>query len=111
VTVPNTDFDGCLAELKSSLNQAIELLREHREQHWMSWAERCQRELDANDAAAFGHILSAFGGMGSFNDLLILASNGYLIGPDQEASVNDRLEHLRTAIWANARALRDELAY
>lgn len=104
-----TDFDEHLGELKSSLDQVIALLREHGEQHWLSWAERCQRELDANDPVAFGHILGAFGGMGSFNDLLILAGNGHLIESEQEVIVNDRLGHLRTVIWASATALRHEM--
>jgi hypothetical protein len=107
--VSNSDFDEHLAELKLSLDQVVALLREHGEQRWLSWAERCRRELDANDSAAFGHILGAFGGMGSFNDLLILAWNGHLIQPEQEAVVNDSLGHLRTAIWASATALRHEM--
>jgi hypothetical protein len=90
--VSNSDFDEHLAaELKSSLNQVVALLREHGEQLWLSWAERCQRELNANDSAAFGRILGAFGGMGSFNDLLILAWNGHLIQPEQEAVVDNNM--------------------
>jgi hypothetical protein len=107
--VSNADFDDQLASLKSSLDQTIALLREHGERHWLSWAERCRHELDVYDAAAFDHILSACGGMGSFNDLLILGSNGHLVEPEHEAAVNDRLGHLRTAIWTSATAMRHEL--
>ena len=103
----NADFDDQLAGLKSSLDQMIALLREHGERHWLSWAESCRHELDAYDAAAFDHILRAYGGMGSFNDLLILGWNGHLVEP--EAAVNGRLGHLRTAIWTGATALRHEL--
>jgi hypothetical protein len=108
-TVSNSDFDEHLAELESSLDQVVALLREHGEQLWLSWAERCRRELDANDSAAFGHILGAFGGMGSCNDLLILECNGHLIQPEQDAVVNDRLGHLRTAIRTSATTLRHEM--
>jgi hypothetical protein len=104
--VSDTDLDRQMATLKSSLDQTIVLLRAHGEHQWLSWAERCQRELDANDSAAFDHVLGAFGGMGSFNDLLILGWNGHLIEPEREAAVNDRLAHLRTAIWTSAKALR-----
>jgi hypothetical protein len=107
--VSNADFDDQLAGLKSSLDQTIALLREHGERQWLSWAERCRHELDAYDAAAFDHILGAYGGMGSFNDLLILAWNGHLVGPEREPAVNDHLGNLRTAIWTSARALRHEL--
>jgi hypothetical protein len=107
--VSNADFDDQLAGLKSSLDQTIALLREHGERHWLSWAERCRHEVDAYDAAAFDHILGAYGGMGSFNDLLILGWNGHLVELEREAAVNDRLGHLRTAIWTSATALRHEL--
>jgi len=107
--VSNADFDDQLAGLKSSLDQMIALLREHGERHWLSWAESCRHELDAYDAAAFDHILGAYEGMGSFNDLLILGWNGHLVEPEREAAVNDRLGHLRTAIRTGATALRHEL--
>ena len=104
-----TDFDRQLAELASSLDQVVVLLREHGEDHWLSWAERCRRELEACDAAAFDHLLGGYGGMGSFNDLVILGVNGHLIEPDREHAVNDRLKRLRTAIWTHATALRHEV--
>jgi hypothetical protein len=107
--VSNTDFDDQLAELKSSLDQTIALLREHGERHWLGWAERCRHELHVYDAAAFDHILGAYGGMGSFNDLVILGRNGHFVAPEREAAVNDRLGRLRTAISTSATALRREL--
>jgi hypothetical protein len=107
--VSNADFDQQLAELKSSLDETIALLREHGERHWLAWGERCQRELDAQDFAAFDQVLGAYGGMGSFNDLLILACNGHLVEREREAAVNDRLGHLRTAIWTSATALRHQM--
>jgi hypothetical protein len=107
--VSDADFNDQLAELKSSLDRTIALLREHGERHWLSWAERCRHELDAYDTAAFDHILGAYGGMGSFNDLLILGWNGHLVEPGREAAVNDRLGRLRMAICTSATALRHEL--
>jgi biotin operon repressor len=41
--------------------------------------------------------------------LVILGWNGHLVEPECEAAVNDRLGHLRTAIWTSATALRHEL--
>jgi Domain of unknown function (DUF6966) len=107
--VSSADFDDELHGLKSSLDQTITLLREHGERHWLSWAERCRHELDVYDAAAFDHILGAYGGMGGFTDLLNLGRNEHLVEPEREADVNDRLGHLRTAIWTTATALRHEL--
>jgi hypothetical protein len=103
------DSDQQMVELKSSLDQTVALLEEHGETHWRGWFETCQRELVADHAAALGHILGAFGGMGSFNDLLICGENGHVVEPELEQAVNDRLRRLRTAIWTSATALRDEL--
>lgn len=101
-------YEGRSDWLASKLNEVIVLLREHGEAHWLSWAERCRRELLAGDPVVYDEILEAFGGMGSFNDLLVLRHNGHLIEQNQEQAVNDRLADLRTAIWTNATALRHE---
>ncbi|MFL6156093.1 MAG: DUF6966 domain-containing protein, partial [Marmoricola sp.] len=63
-------------------------------------------ELATYDAAAFDHVLGAFGGMGSFNDLLILGYNGHTVEPREETAINHRLSDLRTSIWEDATALR-----
>jgi hypothetical protein len=107
--VGRSDFDNQLAKLKSDLDETVTLLREDGERHWLSSAERCQRKVDEHEAAAYDHILSAYGGVGSFNDLLILAWNGHLVETDREKAVNDRLALLRTAMWTSATALRREI--
>jgi hypothetical protein len=107
--VSDIDFDELLAGLKSSLDQTVALLQERGERHWLSWAERCRHEVEEYDSAAFDHILGAYGGMGSFNDLLILGWNGHRVEPNEEAAVNGRLADLRTAIWTSATALRQEV--
>ncbi|WP_040421928.1 DUF6966 domain-containing protein, partial [Actinopolymorpha alba] len=52
------------------------------------------------------HLLSAFGGMGSLNDLLVLRVNGHEINEAQEGAVNTRLAELRNAIWTETTAIR-----
>lgn len=105
----DSDFDIRLARLIENLSEAATLLRDHGETHWLTWATTCCRELRTYDAAAFDHVLGAFGGMGSLNDLLILRFNGHLVEPEQESAVNHRLSGLRTAIWSDATALRKDL--
>jgi hypothetical protein len=99
-----------LAGLIANLDEAATLLREHGEGQWLAWLLRCRAELVAHDRAAFDHILAAFGGMGSFNDLLILAVNGHAVRPDQQNVVNERLGDLRHLIWADATDLRHNLS-
>ena len=75
----------------------------------LGWVTRWRSELTTYDAAAFDHVLGAFGGMGSLNDLLILGANGHLVRPEEESAVNDRLGDLRGAIWDDTTALRRDL--
>ncbi|WP_185994323.1 DUF6966 domain-containing protein [Nocardioides campestrisoli] len=103
------DFDARLTRLMSNLDETLNLLLNHGENHWFKWATSCRAALHNNDAAAFDRVLGAFGGMGTFNDLWILSVNGHAVEPDQEATVNDRLTELRSLIWDDAMALRHEL--
>ena len=56
--------------------------------------------------AMIQHVLGAFGGMGSLNDLLILGANGQTVRHEEESAVNKRLDGLRGAIRDDATALR-----
>lgn len=107
--MPESDFDVCLARLAENLGEVATLLRDHGETHWLKWATTCSHELETYDAAAFAHVLGAFGGMGSLNDLLILRVNGHIVAPERESAVNRRLGDLRAAIWGDATALRHDL--
>ncbi|GAA1867169.1 DUF6966 domain-containing protein [Asanoa iriomotensis] len=104
------ESDARLAGLIANLDEAAALLREHGERHWLAWLLRCRAELVAHETAAFDRILAAFGGMGSFNDLLILAVNGHAVRPDQENVVNERLGDLRHLIWTDAADFRRDLS-
>jgi hypothetical protein len=65
------EFQKSYDELKQCLAQMIDLLRETGEDRWVRWFERAQAGLLAFDRYSFGAILSAYGGMGSFNDLIL----------------------------------------
>lgn len=108
--VTDSEFDERLARLIANLEETATLLRQHGETHWLGWVMKCRRELATYDAAAFDHVLGAFGGMGSLNDLLILAANGHVVRPEEEPAVNDRFDALRRAIWDDATALRHDLS-
>jgi hypothetical protein len=107
--VSDSEFDERLTQLIANLDETATLLRDHGETHWLRWVTACRSELATCDAAAFDHVLGAFGGMGSLNDLLILGANGHLVRPEEESSVNDQLDDLRGAIWDDVSALRHEV--
>ena len=90
-----------MSNLRQDLQDAHDLLVGVGESFWagkiqkilakQSWSERDAKELR-----------SWFGGMGSFNDLMISAVNGHEIDPSDEGPANDRLTKLRGSIFQAA---------
>ena len=94
-------------DLLRVLDELIELLRSHGEVTWSDWLDRDRRLIADGHPDALGHLLAAYGGMGSFTDLTLHRVNGHDIADEKVRVVNDRLRTLRGAIHARATALRD----
>lgn len=93
--------DAKLTELREAMVRAADLLDGVGEQFW---ANRIRAAgTGALDPA---EILSWFGGMGSFNDLLIAQVNGHRVPSDGENAVNDRLSELRIRMYRLAADLK-----
>ena len=60
-----------LAELVSALKEAVTLLRACGEQRWAGWLEKDRNLIAGRDFYGIEHLLQAFGGMGSINDLVV----------------------------------------
>ena len=90
------------------LEEAIDLLKKHGESHWASWLEKDKNRIVQADYYGVEHLLSLFGGMGSFDDLLICKENGHSIEGEQVPSVNDRLKSLTNEIYELAENVRKE---
>jgi hypothetical protein len=72
-TVVGEHWTGRLSKREQLLNtlaEAESLLRSHGEEHWASWLRRDAALIRASDGFGLEHLLRAFGGMGSFNDLI-----------------------------------------
>jgi hypothetical protein len=93
-------------QLLNVLVEAEGLLRHHGEQHWASWLRGDAGLIRAGDGFGLEHLLSAFGGMGSFNDLILHAVNGHRIRDEETQRVNERLDQLRSEICTFADELR-----
>ena len=99
-----------LDELLETLDEIIQLLESDGEQHWSRWIRQSRERLQNSDFSGIEHLLSAYGGMGSFNDLVICQSyeNGESQWQEGYSEKNDRLNELRGKVWELADAMRRE---
>lgn len=91
------------------LSELVGLLQAHGERHWSAWLSSDLEGLRRGDGECLDHLLSAYGGMGSLNDLFICRSNGHDIRAEDRRAVNDRLWDLREQVAESARAVRATL--
>jgi hypothetical protein len=97
-----------LDELVTVLDAIIQLLESDGEQHWSRWMHKSRARLLDLDYSGIEHLLSAYGSMGSFNDLVICQGfeNGELRWKEGHAEKNDRLDELREKAWDLADYIR-----
>ena len=59
------------AELVSALKEAVALLHACGQERWAGWLEKDRKLIAGGDFYGVKHLLQAFGGMGSLNDLVV----------------------------------------
>ncbi len=95
----------CLA---NSLESASEFLLKYGVPSWSSWLAKDARLIRNGDFYGVEHLLSAFGGMGSLNDLVLHPINGHPV-PDTDVNrVNDEWQAMLSDISTKARKLARE---
>ena len=82
-------------ELVSALDEIVALLRDSNEAHWAAWLEKDRRLIANGDFYGVEHLLQAFGGMGSINDIGLA-----------DADKNTRVHSLGNVIYDRAIALK-----
>ncbi len=102
-------FDDHFDRLVRSMNELETLLGDVGEDFWRDWIRKDLTKIEHGDRYALDHFLGAFGGMGSFNDLIIHPVNGHEISKENIDFVNGRLGVLRSRAWASAKAMQREL--
>jgi hypothetical protein len=88
-------------ELITVLQSLIDLLQRDNETHWSKWMRVSKSRIEASDFSGITHLLGAYGGMGSFNDL-ILGQNmqrGKIVWKDNQTELNEELSRLRNEAW------------
>ncbi|HXD86653.1 MAG TPA: hypothetical protein VN641_09175 [Urbifossiella sp.] len=94
--------------LCTRLEHAITLLERVGEDHWAAWLREDLARIRGGNIEGLSHLRSAFGGMGSFNDLVIHTVNGHRIVPDESDSVNKELDLLRSSIFEVVQSVRQQ---
>ena len=74
------------------------LLRRRGDTLFAEWLEGDRAKIAAGKTGALVHLLGAFGGMGSLNDVVF-----------DDLHEGERFRKLTGAIWANAKAMLEEL--
>lgn len=98
-------------ELIENLSETAALLRRCGEKHWSSWLERDAERLRRCDSEGIRHVLSAFGGMGSFNDLLLHPMNGDSIAESEVEALNKLLDERRGRIYSLAKQISAAMVF
>jgi len=95
-------------ELLETLNEIIQLLESDGEKHWSRCIRQSRERMQNSDYSGIEHLLSAYGGMGSFNDLVICQGyeDGQFRWKDGHVEKNDKLNVLRGKAWKLADDIR-----
>lgn len=104
------DMDPEIRELADMLETTQALLAKHEERHCSDWLAKDAQRVRNLDLYGVEHLLSAFGGMGSINDLVIHPINGHSIQASEVDSVNEQLGMLLNKISTLAKKLYGEEA-
>ena len=98
------------SQLVAVLEQLIELLESDSEKHWSRWMKKSKQRILASDYSGIEYLLEAYGGMGSFNDLVICQSysGGQFEWKPNHQEKNDKLNELRNKAWELADDIKRE---
>ena len=102
-------FDDHFDRLVRLMKKLETLLGDVGEDFWRDWIRKDLPRIENGDRHALDHFLEAFGGTGSFNDLIIHPVNGHEISEEHIDSANHQLGVLRSKAWASAKAMQREL--
>ncbi len=95
--------------LPNLIDQIVELLKAHGEEHWADWMEADARAIRARDGWGLEHFLAAFGASGSLRDLIFHPMNGNARDAEDGRAATERLDELLTEAYPIALDLEREL--
>lgn len=90
------------------LEQITQVLDSDGEKHWRKWIASARSRLVNSDYSGVEHLLKAYGGMGSFNDLVIGQSmvGGRFSWKAGAQEANDKLDALRSKAYELSQCIK-----
>jgi hypothetical protein len=82
------------------------LLRKCGEAWWADQLDESKGLIESRDFRGVELVFNSYGGMGSFNDLVIHPMNGHAIGYSDLETIDNELRRLQTHIYELVRGLR-----
>jgi len=100
----STDMTNKKVELEETLAELVSILEENDEKHWSEMLQKSLQRIEAGDYSGIELLKTFFGGMGSFNDLVIQPDmvNGKIEFTEKQIHANNKLDSLRATAWALA---------
>jgi hypothetical protein len=95
-----------LSQLRMRLREASELLKGTGEHFWAAWLDESLAQLERDVRGGVEHLLKAYGGMGSFNDLVLNVAESDANPWPQLSSLDTRFNNLRTELFEMAQRLQ-----
>lgn len=98
-------------ELVEILSLLATFLEEQDEKLWQNWVLDTRKRLLSSDYSGIEKLLSAYGGMGSFNDLVVgyYLKDGVFHQREGYVSTNETLSGLRTRAWDLATKIKHDV--
>lgn len=84
-------------ELFHILDQLVTVLENDGDAHWNAWMRKAQTPLVGSDYAGITYLLSAYGGMSSFNDVVLgrRYDKGVFSWEPGHLALNEKIDKLR----------------
>ena len=94
------------AQLVETLDEIVALLRSDGEQHWSEYIDDCRSHLMADDYYGIEKLLRSYGGMGSFNDIVVGYESATGRWKPKSDAQNGELNLLRSRAYELAEEIR-----
>jgi len=108
--IPSAELSDRHRGLLQTIEAIIEVLRDDDETHWATYMDEVRSLILQADRRGVKKLLGAYGGMGSFNDLVLghRMVDGEAVVRDDMAALNDRLDALRTSAYTQGKELAED---